>query len=164
MELTNVVQNYKENIIEIAKALGKAKADMKRKEYSNLIEVSGLSKDQVSLSLKRFFLLREEFSEDVIADYSDRMVKKLTNKAIDKNPELQKGRKQLAKGLISYEEFCDLVDFFKPVKTDDEKGVSKAKALVKFVDGANIGAEAMIEISNIVKPLSNYTEDVNEEE
>lgn len=159
MDLTNIVENYKNNILEIAKTIGEAKGKMKRKEYSSLIEGSGLSKDQVSLSLKRFSLLQDQFNADLLTDYSDRMIKKITSKSIVTNAELMKARRELGKGIISYDEFCILIDTFKVIKTDDEKGISKAEALVKFVDKANIGAEAMMQISEIVKPLANYTEE-----
>ena len=159
MDLTNIVENYKNNILEIAKTIGEAKGKMKRKEYSSLIESSGLSKDQVSLSLKRFSLLQDQFNADLLTDYSDRMIKKITSKSIVINAELMKARRELGKGIISYDEFCILIDTFKVIKTDDEKGISKAEALVKFVDKANIGAEAMMQISEIVKPLANYTEE-----
>ena len=159
MDLTNIVQNYKENIIEIAKQIGNAKGNLKRKEYSTLIDVSGLSKDQVSLSLKRFSLLQDQFDTDLLTDYSDRMIKKITAKIVTVNVELMKARRKLGKGEISYEEFCMLADTFKVIKTDDEKGISKAEALVKFVDKSNIGAEAMIKISEIVKPLADYTDE-----
>ena len=159
MDLTNIVENYKNNILEIAKTIGEAKGKMKRKEYSSLIEDSGLSKDQVSLSLKRFSLLQDQFNADLLTDYSDRMIKKITSKSIVTNAELMKARRELGKGIISYDEFCVLIDTFKVIKTDDEKGISKAEALVKFVDKANIGAEAMMQISEIVKPLANYTEE-----
>lgn len=159
MDLTNIVENYKNNILEIAKTIGEAKGKMKRKEYSSLIESSGLSKDQVSLSLKRFSLLQDQFNADLLTDYSDRMIKKITSKSIVTNAELMKARRELGKGIISYDEFCILIDTFKVIKTDDEKGISKAEALVKFVDKANIGAEAMMQISEIVKPLANYTEE-----
>lgn len=159
MDLTNIVESYKNNILEIAKTIGEAKGKMKRKEYSSLIESSGLSKDQVSLSLKRFSLLQDQFNADLLTDYSDRMIKKITSKSIVTNAELMKARRELGKGIISYDEFCILIDTFKVIKTDDEKGISKAEALVKFVDKANIGAEAMMQISEIVKPLANYTEE-----
>ena len=159
MDLTNIVENYKNNILEIAKTIGEAKGKMKRKEYSSLIEGSGLSKDQVSLSLKRFSLLQDQFNADLLTDYSDRMIKKITSKSIVTNAELMKARRELGKGIISYDEFCILIDTFKVIKTDDEKGISKAEALIKFVDKANIGAEAMMQISEIVKPLANYTEE-----
>lgn len=159
MDLTNIVENYKNNILEIAKTIGEAKGKMKRKEYSSLIESSGLSKDQVSLSLKRFSLLQDQFNADLLTDYSDRMIKKITSKSIVTNAELMKARRELGKGIISYDEFFVLIDTFKVIKTDDEKGISKAEALVKFVDKANIGAEAMMQISEIVKPLANYTEE-----
>lgn len=157
MDLTNIVQNYKDNIIEIAKQIGSAKGNLKRKEYAALIDSSGLSKDQVSLSLKRFSLLQDQFDADLLTDYSDRMIKKITAKSVTVNAELMKARRKLGRGEISYEEFCILVDTFKVVKTDDEKGISKAEALVKFVDKSNIGAEAMIKISEIVRPLADYT-------
>lgn len=162
MDLTNIVENYKNNILEIAKTIGEAKGKMKRKEYSSLIESSGLSKDQVSLSLKRFSLLQDGFLSELLTDYSDRMIKKITTKSIANNTELVKARRELGKGIISYDEFCVLMDTFKVIKTDDEKGISKAEALVKFVDKANIGAEAMITISELVQPLANYTKDSEE--
>lgn len=159
MDLTNIVQNYKDNIIEIAKQIGSAKGNLKRKEYAALIDSSGLSKDQVSLSLKRFSLLQDQFDADLLTDYSDRMIKKITAKSVTVNAELMKARRKLGRGEISYEEFCILADTFKVIKTDDEKGISKAEALVKFVDKSNIGAEAMIRISEIVQPLANYTKE-----
>ncbi len=206
MDLTNIVQNYKDNIIEIAKQIGSAKGNLKRKEYAALIDSSGLSKDQVSLSLKRFSLLQDQFDADLLTDYSDRMIKKITAKSVTVNAELMKARRKLlslkrfsllqdqfdadlltdysdrmikkitaksvtvnaelmkarrklGRGEVSYEEFCILADTFKVIKTDDEKGISKAEALVKFVDKSNIGAEAMIRISEIVQPLANYTKE-----
>lgn len=164
MDLTNIVQSYKDNIIEIAKLIGSAKGKMKRKDYSMLVESSGLSKDQVSLSLKRFSLLQENFSEDLLTDYSERMVKKITSKLVTQNPELKKARRELGNGIISYDEFCILIDSYKVVKTDDEKAITKAESLMKFVDKSNIGAEAMMEISSIVRPLAEYTMETNGDE
>lgn len=156
MELIELVASYKENIIEIAKVLGTAKYKGKRKEYKELVETSGLSKDQVSLSLKRFALIQDEFDTELLCDYSDRMIKKITNKSVNTNPELVKARKQLGQGEISYEEFCEIADMYKVVKTDDEKAISKAEGLMKFIDKNNIGAEAMMEIAKITEPLTEY--------
>lgn len=159
MELKELVTSYKENIIEIAKVLGSAKYKGKRKEYKELVETSGLSKDQVSLSLKRFTLIQEEFDADLLCDYSDRMIKKITNKSVNTNPELVRARKQLGQGEISYEEFCELVDMYKVVKTDDEKAISKAESLMKFVDKSNLGAETMMELAKITAPLTDYLDE-----
>lgn len=156
MELIELVASYKENIIEIAKVLGTAKHKGKRKEYKELVKTSGLSKDQVSLSLKRFALIQEEFDTDLLSDYSDRMIKKITNKSVNTNAELVKARKQLGQGEISYEEFCELFDMYKVVKTDDEKAISKAESLMKFVDKTNLGAETMLELAKITEPLTEY--------
>ena len=162
-ELVELVQSYKDNVIDIARTIGGAKEKNKRKEYKELVESSGLSKDQISLSLKRFALIQEGFDTDLLSDYSDRMIKKVTNKSVNTNEELVSARKKLGKGLLSYEEFCELIDKNKVVKTDDEKGISKAESLMKFIDKANIGAEAMMQMSEIIKPLANYTEE-NEED
>lgn len=156
MELVKLVESYKENIIEIAKVLGTAKHKGKRKEYKELVEISGLSKDQVSLSLKRFALIQEEFDTDLLSDYSDRMIKKITNKSVNTNAELVKARKQLGQGEISYEEFCELFDMYKVVKTDDEKAISKAESLMKFVNKTNLGAETMLELAKITESLTEY--------
>lgn len=156
MELIELVTSYKENIIEIAKVLGSAKYKGKRKEYKELVETSGLSKDQVSLSLKRFTLIQEGFDTDLLCDYSDRMIKKITNKSVNTNPELVKARKQLGQGEISYEEFCELFDMYKVVKTDDEKAISKAESLMKFIDKTNLEAETMMELAKITSPLTDY--------
>ncbi len=156
MDLISLVINYKENIIQIAETLGKAKYQGKRKEYKELVETSGLSKDQVSLSLKRFALLQDGFSQDILLDYSDRMLKKVTNKAVTTNPELMVARKELGNGDMSYEEFCELIDRYKVVKTDDEKAIAKAEGLMKFVDKSNLEAETMMQLAEIVKPLNEY--------
>lgn len=156
MELVKLVESYKDNIIEIAKALGNAKHKGKRKEYKELVETSGLSKDQVSLSLKRFSLIQEEFDTDLLCDCSDRMIKKITNKSVNTNAELVKARKQLGQGEISYEEFCELADMYKVVKTDDEKAISKATSLMKFIDKSNLEAETMLELAKITEPLTEY--------
>lgn len=156
MELVKLVESYKDNIIEIAKVLGNAKYKVKRKEYKELVETSGLSKDQVSLSLKRFSLIQEEFDTDLLCDYSDRMIKKITNKSVNTNAELVKARKQLGQGEISYEEFCELADMYKVVKTDDEKAISKATSLMKFIDKSNLEAETMLELAKITEPLTEY--------
>ena len=156
MELIKLVESYKDNIIEIAKVLGNAHYKGKRKEYKELVETSGLSKDQVSLSLKRFSLIQEEFDTDLLCDYSDRMIKKITNKSVNTNAELVKARKQLGQGEISYEEFCELADMYKVVKTDDEKAISKATSLMKFIDKSNLEAETMLELAKITEPLTEY--------
>ena len=157
--LKGAVENYLESRVEVAKAVGTAKQKMKKKEYMEMIKLSGLSKDQVSLCLKRFQLLEMGFGEHYISDYSDGQVKLLTNKKVDENAELIRARKQLSDNDLDWAGFKMLYDSFKVVKTDDEKVVKKADDLMKFIDKKNIGAEAMLEVAEICKPLREYMVD-----
>ncbi len=110
MELIDIVKNYKDNVIAIAKMVGEAKFKKSKKEYKNLIDKSELSKDQVSLSLKRFKLLQDQFPEILLCDYSDRMIKKITSKAVESNPELLRQRRKLSTGELSYDEFVEIIN------------------------------------------------------
>lgn len=154
--LKDAVQNFITSRLDVVKGIGEAKKKLSKKAYKELIGLSGLSKDQVSISLKRYELLILGFGEHYISDYSDRIVKVLTNKKISEQGELLRARKQLADGDIDWDDFKELYDSFKVVKTDDEKIIKKAEDLVKFSDTKNIGAEAMIKVAEIVAPFNEY--------
>lgn len=154
--LVSIVSDYKENIISIAKIIGEAKNKKSKKEYKTLIDESELSKDQVSLSLKRFELLADGMPEELLIDYSDRMIKKVTHKNVKNNPELLRQRKKLSTGELSYDEFVEIIDSMKVEKTVDEKAITKAEGLVKFCEKNNVGAEAMMNIANILDDIWQY--------
>ncbi len=156
MELIDIVKNYKDNVIAIAKMVGEAKFKKSKKEYKTLIDKSELSKDQVSLSLKRFKLLQDQFPEILLCDYSDRMIKKITSKAVESNPELLRQRRKLSTGELSYDEFLEIINSMKVEKTVDEKAIAKAEGLAKFYDKNNVGAETMIEMANILHEVFEY--------
>lgn len=163
-DLVEIVSNYKDNIIAIAKIVGEAKHKKSKKEYKALIDEADLSKDQVSLSLKRFELLSDGMPEELLIDYSDRMIKKVTHKNVKNNPELLRQRRKLATGELSYDEFVKIIDSMKVEKTVDEKAVTKAEGLVKFCDKNNVGAETMMEIANILDDIWQYKNTEESEE
>lgn len=163
MELIDIVKNYKDNVISIAKLIGEAKFKKTKKEYKMLVEQSELSKDQISLSLKRFKLLKDDFPEILLFDYSDRMIKKITSKVVENNPELLRQRRKLSTGELSYDEFVEIINSMKVEKTVDEKAIAKAEGLAKFYDKNNVGAEAMMEMANILHEVFEYKDTKKDE-
>lgn len=133
MELKEIVDVYQDKKMEIALQVGQAKIDLKKKEYKLLIEESGLSKDQVSMSLKRFLLYTHKFSLDRISEFPDKQLKKLTKKMVFTKDPLIEALYKFRDNQITYEEFLMALDMFTVKKTDDEKAMSKAKSLNKFL-------------------------------
>lgn len=157
--LRDAVTRYIDSRLDVVKSIGDAKSKLTRKEYKEVIGLSGLSKDQVSMCLKRFQLLQLGFGEHYISDYSDKMVKLLTNKRVEQQIALLRARKQLADNDIGWDEFKELYDTFNIIKTDNEKVVKKAEDLMSFIDNKNIGAEALLEVAELCKPLQEYLQE-----
>ncbi|MGL6023767.1 MAG: hypothetical protein ACRCZ9_08480 [Fusobacteriaceae bacterium] len=152
-ELKQLVETNKGTSIDVAIILGEAKAKMKKSDYKNLIESCDLSKDAVSLSLKRFKMLEVKFTKEFVQDCTDREIKKITHKTVDAIEELSIARAELAKGDISYIDFCEEFDKFKVVKTDDEKLISKAEGLTKFIDKTECKNETLTEVADMFQEL-----------
>lgn len=159
-KLKNAVSLYSTSRLEVVNCIGLAKKNLKAKEYRELVKLSGLSKDQVSMSLKRYQMVIEGFNKTDIMDYSDGAVKIITNKRVENNGELLRARKQLATHDINFDEFKELYNSFRPIKTDDEKAVKGAESLVKLViNSPTIKPETIIEVAEICKPLNAYLEE-----
>lgn len=152
MELREIVSEYQTRKMEIASSVGKAKSEFSKKDYKKLIDNSGLSKDQISLSLKRYQLHVHGFKLQRIADFADKQIKNLTKKIIFKKDPLIEALYNFRDSKISYDEFLMTLDMFKVVKTDDEKAITKAKSLAKFLTENTIQDETQSEITTIVIP------------
>lgn len=159
MKVREAVEANKESSVELSILLGTAKKEFGKTEYKEMIEFVGLSKDAVSLSLKRFKLIECGFTETYVKDCTDRELKKITHKMVDKIEELSTLREKLASGEISYETFADAFDSMKPVTSDDEKFIKKAVSLGKFIASVTISEEARLEGAKYLEPIMAVQED-----
>lgn len=152
-ELRELVETSKGTSIEVAMILGSAKASMKKKEYKELADSVGLTKDALSLSLKRFRLLEVGFTKIFVQDCTDREIKKLTHKNVENIEALRLARTELSKNEIDYYDFCIEFDKYKVVKSNDEKLITKAKGIEKFLTENTCGQQAMTQAADILQYL-----------
>lgn len=152
-ELGQLLDTNKGTSVEVATILGSAKGSMKKKDFKDLVDQLGISKDILSLSLKRFRLLEIGFSKAYVQDFTDREIKKLTHKNVENIESLALARLEFSKGEIDYDDFCIEFDKYKVVKSNDEKLITKAKGLGKFLDENSCGQEALTQAADILQYL-----------
>lgn len=152
-ELHQLIEQNKGTSIEVAIIMGQAKTSMKKKEYTALAESVGLTKDALSLAVKRFRLLEVGFTKTFVQDCTDREIKKLTHKNVENIEALILARLELSKGEIDYDDFCIEFDKYKIVKTNDEKLVTKAKGIEKFLSENECGQEALTQAADMLQYL-----------
>ncbi|MGL4970700.1 MAG: hypothetical protein ACRC45_03610 [Cetobacterium sp.] len=152
-KLRELLKTSKGATVYISKEIGNAKAKMRKSEYKDFIAELEISKDIVSIALKRFRMLELGFTEEFVQDCTDREIKKITHKQVETTESLVIARTELARGEISYVDFCEEFDKFKVVKTDNEKLISKAEGLCKFIENSECNDESLTAVANMFQPL-----------
>lgn len=150
-EFNELIEENRNSTVGLAKIVAQAKGSLGKKAYSEFISESGLSKDQVSRLLKRSQLLSIGFGECEVGAYSDNMVLKLTNKQVEEVEELQIARKELAKGEIDFNDFKELFETYRIVKTENQKFSDKVDGVLKALDKFELNDECLTENANKLK-------------